>query len=187
MLDMENDVNSLEENFKHQFSVPNFKKELTLYSEKMQISQVVMFFEKKGYHITKTMIQNYIRQEVLPPVAGKRYYGKYHILIISMIEIMKKRFSFQEIKAFFEIVIPEVFTENSDDYKEVIIKNNEIVFPVYENMYNAYNNSLVSWCEEYVKPMLLSEVSNSELLTEVLMDSIIFGELSQELISKYTK
>lgn len=179
--------NALEQILMERFSIPNFKSELSFYSEKMLISQVVIFFEKRGFNITKTMIQNYIRQEVLPPVVNKRYYGKYHVLIVAMIEILKKRFSFQEIKVFFEFIIPEVFVEISPEEDIDIVRNNEIIYLAYEKFYGMYNNSLYTWCEEYVKPITSSGGTNSDLLTEVLMDSIIFGELSQELIDKYTK
>ncbi len=47
------------------------------YKEGLTISQVIKYFQKQEIDtFTKTMIQNYVRINVLPPPKDKRYYSK---------------------------------------------------------------------------------------------------------------
>ena len=71
------------------------------YNEKLSISQAVIFFERHGYSITKTMIQNYIRVSVLPPPFEKRRYTKNHLLMVILIDHLKSIYSLDEIRKLF--------------------------------------------------------------------------------------
>lgn len=75
------------------------------YNDEMTISQVVLFFERQDIFFTKTMIQNYVRVEVLPPPEDKRYYTKKHLLLLYMIDELKNVFSLDEIKRLFSPVL----------------------------------------------------------------------------------
>ena len=68
------------------------------YSDRMTISQVVVFFKRHGFDVTKTMIQNYVRVSVLPPPVEKRRYTKDHVLTILLIDHLKKIYSLEEIR-----------------------------------------------------------------------------------------
>ncbi len=71
------------------------------YSSEMTISQVIKYFERKGIYFTKTMIQNYVRINVLPPPADKRFYTKTHLAMLVIIDALKNHFSLDEIKQTF--------------------------------------------------------------------------------------
>ena len=89
------------------------------YNVKMTISQVVIFFSRLGYNITKTMIQNYVRVSVLPPPENKRHYTKNHVLLILIIEHLKIIYSLEEIKLIFKPVLDMVFIEKTCAMPEI--------------------------------------------------------------------
>jgi DNA-binding transcriptional MerR regulator len=62
------------------------------YSPTMTISQVLKFCEKKGLDISRAMIQNYIRDGLLPPPVKKRLYTHKHLAALVMIVHLKAVF-----------------------------------------------------------------------------------------------
>ena len=85
------------------------------YNDRMTISQAVIFFERRGYNITKTMIQNYIRVFVLPPPVDRRRYTKNHIFFILLIDCLKSIYSLDEIRELFAPVVAEAFSNGDPD------------------------------------------------------------------------
>lgn len=69
------------------------------YSDNFTISQVVKFFERKGLIVTKSMIQNYVRDGILPPPVNKRHYTHKHLTTLALIIRLKTVFEFVYIKA----------------------------------------------------------------------------------------
>ena len=55
------------------------------YSPKLTISQLIKFFEKKGMGLTRGMVQNYIRDGLLPSPVDKRFYTHKHIAALVVI------------------------------------------------------------------------------------------------------
>ena len=105
------------------------------YNDKMTISQAVIFFERQGYSITKTMIQNYIRVYVLPPPVNKRWYTKNHILMILLIDCLKTIYSLDEIRGLFAPVVEDAFSnDNPDNNMAVIYKS---FCDYYENKFKS--------------------------------------------------
>jgi len=78
------------------------------YSNKMTLSQVIIFFARHDISFTKTMIQNYVKIGLLPVPDGKRYYLKHHIILLDMINSLKEVFSLEEIKNVLNIIIEDV-------------------------------------------------------------------------------
>ena len=68
------------------------------YSPTMKISQVMKFCEKKGIGITRAMIQNYIRDGLLPSPQNKRLYTHNHLAAMVLIERLKTVFDIPSIK-----------------------------------------------------------------------------------------
>ncbi|MCL1842445.1 MAG: DUF1836 domain-containing protein [Defluviitaleaceae bacterium] len=62
------------------------------YSPTLTISQVMKFCEKKGLNITRAMIQNYVRDKLLPPPVNKRFYTHKHLAALVLIERLKTVF-----------------------------------------------------------------------------------------------
>jgi len=77
---------------------------LKAYSDKLTISQIMVFFERQGMAVTKTTVQNYIRVGVLPP-PDKRRYTKNHVLLILLIGYLKTVYSLDEIKTILDPVL----------------------------------------------------------------------------------
>lgn len=106
------------------------------YNDKMTISQVVRFFERQGIYFTKTMIQNYVRQSVIPPPYEKRYYTKIHLLLLVLIDSVKEIYSLEEIR---DILRPSAFI--SDDIGETSAE------ALYERLLLIYQTTVVEWVE----------------------------------------
>ena len=68
------------------------------YSPKITISQLIKFFEKKEMKLTRGMVQNYIRDGLLPPPADKRFYTHKHIASLVMICKLKTVFDIPTIQ-----------------------------------------------------------------------------------------
>ena len=72
------------------------------YNPHLTISKVVAFFERKGLTITKSMIQNYVRDGLLPPPVGKRYYTHKHLAVLALVLKLKTVYEMADIKAVIE-------------------------------------------------------------------------------------
>jgi len=68
------------------------------FSPTMTISQVLKFCERKEMAITRGMIQNYIRDGLLPPPANKRLYTHKHLAALVMIYRLKAVFDMPTIR-----------------------------------------------------------------------------------------
>lgn len=91
------------------------------YSPTMTISQVMKFCEKKEMGITRAMIQNYIRDGVIPPPVNKRLYTQKHLAALAMIDRLKTVFEIPTIK---EALAPYMDAEGLplEAYEELIKK-----------------------------------------------------------------
>lgn len=68
------------------------------YSPTMTITQVLKFCERKNLAITRGMIQNYIRDGLLPPPVDKRKYTHKHLATLVMIYRLKTVFDMPTIQ-----------------------------------------------------------------------------------------
>ena len=73
-------------------------KDIRQYSPKLTISQLLKFFEKKGMKLTRGMVQNYIRDGLLPPPAEKRFYTHNHVAALTLIFKLKTVFDIKSIQ-----------------------------------------------------------------------------------------
>ncbi len=71
------------------------------YNSLLTISQVVKYFKNHNIHFTKTMIQNYVRIELLPPPINNRFYIREHLQMLVIIDFLKGVASLDEIKSIF--------------------------------------------------------------------------------------
>lgn len=117
------------------------------YNDEMTISQVVRFFERQGIPMTKTMIQNYVRVDVLPPPADKRYYTKRHLLFLYIIDNLKTVFSLDEIKRVFAPVIKDTTTFDDDVMDMFLVYKSYVTF--YEETIETFKAELPSLMEQY--------------------------------------
>ena len=68
------------------------------YSPKLTISNLIKFFEKKGIDLTRGMVQNYIRDGLLPHPVDKRFYTHKHIAALVIICKLKTVFDIPTIQ-----------------------------------------------------------------------------------------
>ena len=94
-------------------------KDIHHYSPTMNISQLLKFCEKKGLGITRAMIQNYIRDGLLPPPVDKRKYTHKHLAAIVIIELLKTVFDMPAIK---DVLTPYMDEEGLpvEEYNRII-------------------------------------------------------------------
>jgi len=69
------------------------------YSQTLTISQVIKFCEKKSLPVSRAMIQNYIRDGLLPTPINKRIYTQKHLAALVVICMLKKLYDIPAIKA----------------------------------------------------------------------------------------
>ena len=79
--------------------------DISIYSDKMHISQVLVFFERYGINFTRSQIQNYLKFGILPPLISKRYYSKDHLVLLALLHTLKDTCTLQEIKNIFSLVL----------------------------------------------------------------------------------
>lgn len=73
------------------------------YSHNFTISQVVTFFERKGISLTRSMIQNYVRDGLLPSPVNKRHYTHKHLAVLALICGLKSVYEMTDIKT---VIVP---------------------------------------------------------------------------------
>lgn len=64
--------------------------------------------------LTKTMINNYAKSKLLPPIENKKYHIE-HVMLIQMIYQLKGALSLQDIQTVLELVTPSIVNETSRD------------------------------------------------------------------------
>jgi len=122
------------------------------YNDEMTISQVVRFFERKGISFTKTMIQNYVRIHLIPPPKDKRFYTKDHLIMLTIIDMLKSIYSLDEIKVIFRPIMNDINTFSDD----VLEMSN-----IYQTYLTLYREALFNWAES-----LPSLVNRAETIAE---------------------
>ena len=95
------------------------------YSPTLTISQTIKFCEKKSLPISRAMIQNYIRDGLLPPPVNKRIYTHKHLAALALIYRLKTVYDISAIK---EALSPHMDEEGLplETYKWLIKKQQEI-------------------------------------------------------------
>jgi len=94
------------------------------YSPTLSISHVIKFCEKKDLPISRPMVQNYIRDGLLPPPVNKRIYTHKHLAALVMICRLKNVYDMPAIKA---ALVPHMDEEGLplETYKWLISKQKE--------------------------------------------------------------
>jgi len=95
------------------------------YSPTFTINQVLKFIEKKGLHVSRAMIQNYIRAGLLPPPTNRMYKHE-HLAALIVILRLKGLFDIQTIK---EKLTPYMNKDGLplDKYKWLTIRQKEVM------------------------------------------------------------
>jgi len=125
------------------------------YSPTLTISQVLKFCEKKALGITRGMIQNYIRDGLLPPPVNKRQYTHHHLAALVLIDRLKTVFDIPTIQS---VLVPFM-----DDHG--------IPIDTYADLMRKIEILLQQW-QSNISPTLLQEPDSGRLLGMVFATEI---------------
>lgn len=106
------------------------------YSPTLTIAQVLKFCQRKEMDITRAMIQNYIRDGLLPSPAGRIYTQK-HLAALALIDRLKTVFDISTIK---KTLTP-------------LMDGEGLPLEVYTQVIKSAQAAATQW-EENVKPLL---------------------------------
>lgn len=158
---MESIKKSLED-WMNELSNFSFKEYEQLPDLDLYMDQVIQFLDKQLYifqtstidkQITPSMINNYVKGEVLPSPIAKKY-NKEHLALIEEICTLKQVLSIAEVKQILD-----------SEYRDAVSKGE--VF----NKFNQMNNEKISSSvEEAFKSLNTIDENNKEALTELAMD-----------------
>ena len=115
------------------------------YSPKLTISQLIKFFEKKEMSLTRGMVQNYIRDGLLPPPVDKRFYTHKHIAALVVICKLKTVFDIPTIQ---KTLVP-------------LMDNEGLPLETYTLMFNKTSNLLAIILD-------VKEIQNDDMLHMLL-------------------
>ena len=103
------------------------------YNQQLTISQVVTFFERKGVTVTKSMIQNYVRDGLLAPPLSKRHYTPKHLATLAVINELKTVYEMATVKA---ALMPLMDGEgiSLEVYKRIIQKTESLAACWHKNV-----------------------------------------------------
>lgn len=141
----------------------------------LYMDQVIIYMERSypKKPLTKTMINNYSKDKILFP-SYKKKYSREHLMLLSLIQILKRTLTLPEIK----IILSPIS-------KECARGETESLYNLYENFYALFQRT-VSLSEE-----LKQKASDgiSEKRVKVLVYSLIsayFGTLSEAILVEDT-
>jgi len=117
------------------------------YSPTLTIAQVIKFCEKKELPLSRAMVQNYIRNGLLPPPVNKRVYTHKHLAALVVICRLKAVYDMPAIKT---ALAPHMDEEGlpMETYKWLIRKQKE---------------TLDTWLQN-IAPRITAEDENSHAL-----------------------
>ncbi len=137
--------------------------------------------------MTKTMINNYAKNDVIPPPVKKRY-NKEHILILIMIYYFKSILQINDIKDLFDPIIEKFFEGNKeygieDVYKEIFSGKAEELENIKTDIIKSYDEAMGDFNgapeseQDYLKLYsfvckLSCDVFVKKLLIEKIVDSL---------------
>lgn len=160
----------------------------------LYVDQIVQLFESKFEHatrhsddkvLTKTMINNYAKGKLLPPIKGKKY-TKEQIMIISFIYHFKSVLSLQDCKKLLELLPSH---ENNEELHAVY----NSFLHIYDNNQKEFTSKLSSRLEEVKKEASISSidhidnVENFLLISSLLNSSLHYKRLAEKLLDEMTK
>ncbi len=143
----------------------------------LYMDQVITFMEK--YYpekpLTKTMINNYTKDNILFPTHKKKYIRE-HIMMLSLIQVLKKNLSLPEIKVLLESISSEVQNDKLEN-----------LYRIYEEFYDAQKTHLMPMAERFK-----NQVDDTLMEPEVQIISYAyianyFSSLSEELLKSKKK
>ena len=139
--------------------------------------------------LTKTMINNYAKNKILPPPAGKRY-SKNHMLILLFIYYYKSMLSLSDIATILRPLNENYFNSRKkpqlkDIYEEIFSYANVEMQNVMEDVKARYEKAQSSFSEKDPSFQELSEEEREELRSFFYLSLLAFDVyLKKQLMEK---
>ncbi len=135
--------------------------------------------------LTKTMINNYAKNNLLPPPVKKKY-SKEHILAMIFIYYLKNILSIKDIETFLNPITEKYFHDNSsfgisDIYQEILDMEKERIPSVQKDIFKSYNKAM----EQFKGIDTLSQDDLDELQTFAFICNLSFDVyIKKQLIER---
>lgn len=191
-IDTENLINSINETF----SRMNYIRSEDVPDIDLYMDQVTTFMDErlkastrnKGEDklMTKTMINNYAKSDVIPPPIKKKY-NKDHLLILIMIYYFKSILQINDIKDLMDPIVDKFFNNGKaygieEIYDVIFSDKKEALAKIGEDIKESYSNSLTKFddapaedrdylrlysfvcelgCDVFVKKLLIEKIVDS--------------------------
>jgi len=124
------------------------------YSPTLTIKQLLTFCERKELDVTRAMVQNYIRDGLMPPPNG-RLYSQKHLAALVVIARLKTVFDIPTIK---KVIAPFLDEEG-------------LPLELYEQIIQVINEANGQW-EKAVAPVF-AQVKDAGILSEMMYVSFL--------------
>ncbi len=151
--------------------------------------------------LTKTMINNYAKNEVIPPPIRKKY-NKEHVLLLIIVYYFKSMLQISDIKELLEPIVNDMFGHDStfnieDVYREIFSTKGSEIEQIQTDVLEKYEASMQSFEEapddkkDYLQTFsfvcrLAGDVFVKKLLIEKIIDSLKdHKEAEGETVNKY--
>lgn len=139
----------------------------------LYMDQVITFME--NYYpekpLTKTMINNYTKDKILFPTHKKKY-TREHLMVLSLIQMLKKTLSLPEIKILLEPISEEVT-------KSDLVN----LYRIYEEFYDTQKNHLIPLAEKFKGQVDDTTSDHDVRIIAYTYMANFFSSLSEELIN----
>lgn len=155
--------------------------------------------EEKEKILTKTMINNYAKNDLLPPPVKKKY-SKEHMMVLIFIYYFKNFLSISDIQTMIKPITDEYFDSDGnlsleDLYSEIFNVGGERIHLLKEDIMDKYNSSLDTFSEvsgeegEYLRLFtyicyLSYDIFVKKMLVEQLIDEVRNKQLAVEANQK---
>ena len=139
----------------------------------LYMDQVITYMEKSypKKPLTKTMINNYSKDKILYP-SFKKKYTREHLMLLALIQILKRTLTLPEIK----MILGPVSKECANGHTENLYR-------LYEDFHGFFDTTLTR--SEELQNRVSENLSESRV--KILVYSLIsayFGNLSEELLAE---
>lgn len=135
----------------------------------LYMDQVITLFENKlgdlkrneaDKIMTKTMINNYAKAKILPPVKNKKY-NKQQIILLTLVYNLKQAVSLNDINTIFNPILKNIESGNEElshveDLYNVFLEMKSLGIEMFEKYFNELENSVDSKSKGIEKPILLA-------------------------------
>ena len=139
--------------------------------------------------LTKTMINNYAKNNLLPPPVKKKY-SKEHILAMIFIYYLKNILSIKDIETLLNPITEKYFHDNasfgiSDIYQEILDMEKERIPSVHKDIIKSYNKAMEQFKDvETLSQDDLDELQTFAFICNLSFDVYVKKQLIEQLIDE---